>query len=125
MKKILTRRRLWRLIVAICCTAFSYIGLAAAFVGLTLYKSFNISAVQDPSFYLFPLLWSAAWIAYFLILFFWIKNGYAPKPLMVIGTILGTLSTISTVFWGLIFALPAIVLMIYVLIQSVGTPQAA
>ena len=124
MKKILTKRRLWRLIVAICCAALSYMGLAAAFVGLNLYKSFNISPVQDPSFYLFPLLWSAAWIAYFLILFFWIKNGYAPKPLMIIGTALGTLSIIPFPL-GLIFALPAIVLMIYVLIQSLSVSKNA
>lgn len=123
MKKILTKRRLWRLIVAICCTALSYAGWGTSFYGL--YELFDPSPIRSPSFDLIILLWNAAWIAYFLILFFWIKNGYAPKPLMVIGTILGTLSTISTVFWGLIFALPAIVLMIYVLIQSVGTPQAA
>lgn len=124
MKESPTKRRLWRLIVAICCTALSYIGLSSAFVTWTLYKSFNISPVQDPFFYLFPLLWAVSWVAYFLILFFWIKNGYAPKPLMIIGTTLGTLSIIPFPV-GLIFALPAIVLMIYVLIQSLARPKAA
>lgn len=124
MKESPTKRHLWRLIVAICCTALSYIGLSSAFVAWTLYKSFNISLTQDPFFYLFPLLWAASWVVYFLILFFWIKNGYAPKPLMIIGTTLGTLSIIPFPV-GLIFALPAIVLMIYVLIQSLARPKAA
>lgn len=124
MKENLLVGRLLRLIIAICCTALSYMGLATAFVGWTLYKSFNISPTQDPFFYLFPLLWAAAWVAYFLILLFWIKNGYAPKPLMIIGTTLGTLSIIPFPL-GVILALPAIILMIYVLIQSLTIPKAA
>lgn len=124
MKESPTKRRLWRLIVAICCTALSYIGLSSAFVAWTLYKSFNISPAQDPFFYLFPLLWAASWVAYFLILFFWIKNGYAPKPLMIIGTTLGALSIIPFPV-GALLTLPAIILMIYVLIQSLARPKAA
>lgn len=124
MKESPTKRRLWRLIVAICCTALSYIGLSSAFAAWNLYKSLNISPVQNTFLYLFPLLWAASLVVYFLILFFWIKNGYAPKPLMIIGTTLGTLSIIPFPV-GLIFTLPAIILMIYVLIQSLARPKAA
>lgn len=114
MKEGLLKSRLCRLIVAICCTVLSYMGLLAALHAAS-------SSPQD----LLSYLWGSAWVAYFLILFFWIKNDRAPKPLMVTGTALGCCSVAITVGWALIHTFPAVALMIYVYARSFDTPQAA
>lgn len=105
MKENLLIGRLLRLIAAIFFTALSYMGIKASW---PLYKM--------------PI-WGGAWVAYFLILFFWIRDDRAPKTLMLCGTILGTLSVISTFFIGLIYTLPAIALMTYVHILSFKEPE--
>lgn len=112
MEENLLIGRLLRLIVAICCTAMSYMGIEASW---PLYKM--------------PI-WGSAWVAYFLILFFWIKNNRAPRILMIVGTLFGTISLFSTfllgpmgLFLGLICTLPAIALMTYVHILSFKEPE--
>lgn len=107
MKENRLTARLLRSIVVICCTAMSYMGIDATW------------PPKNP----FSFLGTAAWAAYFLILFFWIKNDRAPQILMMVGTILGTLSLLSTFFLGLIYTLPAVALMTYVHILSFKEPK--
>ena len=101
---LINKNRLSRLITATVCTGASFIGILASWP-------------RPPSDYL-NHLWLTAWVAYFLILFFWIKDNRAPKWLMVIGTLLGTLSVLSTFGWAMPFVFPAIGLMVYVLLLS-------
>lgn len=118
-KEKLPNSRLWRLIAAISCTAMSYMGLGVAFYG-----ALNVTYPYDSFFHFLSLLWSAAWIAYFLILFLWIKNSRVPKPIMATGTTLGTLSVITTMHFSF-FALPAIILMLHVHARSFDIPKTA
>lgn len=96
----------FRLTLAIACTFLSSIGLAMSF--------------REGC-----LLYLAAWAAYFLILYFWVKDNRAPKLLMVTGTVLGCMSVFSTLFFAMILVLtfPAIALMVYVLYLSFKDPE--
>lgn len=85
-------------------------------IGCTLLSSFTVA--QSWKAHLENPLWMAAWTAYFLILFFWIKNGHAPKWLLAIGTVLGCLSLGSTNFFALLPTLASVLLMLYVIVQS-------
>ena len=99
-------QRIYRLLAALACTAFSWLALAASW------------RTQTP-------LWLAAWAVYLLILGFWIKNNRAPKPLLLVGTLLGGLSVLSSPFFiALLWALPAIALMLHVLRCSWRAPAA-
>lgn len=87
----------YRLFSAVVCTAFSFMAIAA---------SLDMKAP----------LWLAAWGAYLIILIFWIKNNRAPMMLLVVGTVLGLASVISSPFFiALLWALPAIALMLHVI----------
>lgn len=98
-------QRTYRLLAALACTAFSWLALAAS------WRS------QTP-------LWLAAWAVYLLILGFWIKDNRAPKPLLLVGTLLGGLSVLTSPFLiALLWALPAIGLMLHVL-RSLATRAA-
>ena len=107
MKENLLTARVLRLIVAIGCTAYSYIPIKESW-----------PPHKSP-------IWATAWASYFLILFFWIKNNRAPQVLVGVGTIFGTISLLFSFFGGLIYTLPAVVLMIYVLILSFKEPESA
>lgn len=97
----------YRLLAALACTAFSWLALAASFRS------------QAP-------LWLAAWVLYALVLGFWIKDNRAPKPLLLIGTLLGGLSVLTSPFLlALLWALPAIALMLHVLRCSWRAPAKA
>lgn len=89
-----------RVIVSIYCTFFSLVGVVATF-------SFG------------SYLWFAAWVAYFSILYFWVKNNRAPVPLVVVGTVLGTVSLGSIFFAALVFTFPGVCLMTYIFFQSI------
>lgn len=98
-----------RIVAAFYCTLFSSFGMVATF-------SFG------------NYIWLAAWIFYFLILYFWVKNGRAPVPLVVIGTVLGCISISKIFFAALIFTLPGVCLMTYIFFHSIisepdSTPQ--
>lgn len=97
---------LYRLLAAVICTAFSWLALAASW------------RTQTP-------LWLAAWAVYLLILGFWIKDNRAPKPLLLLGTLLGGVSVLTSPFLlALLWALPAIGLMLHVLRCSWRAPAA-
>lgn len=63
-------------------------------------------------------LWIAAWAVYFAILVFWVKDDRAPKSIVVLGAVLGTLSVISSYFVALLWAAPSIALMLHVIRQT-------
>lgn len=85
-------------------------------IGCTLLSSFGIA--QSWRLHLENPLWMAAWAAYFAILFFWIRDGHAPKWLLAIGTVLGCLSLGSTNFFALLPTIASVILMLYVIIKS-------
>lgn len=89
-----------RIIISIFCTLFSLPGVVATL-------SFG------------NLMWFAAWVAYFSILYFWVKNNRAPVPLVVVGTVLGTVSLGSTFFAALPFTFPGVCLMTYIFFRSI------
>ena len=97
-----------RLTAAIMCTGFSFMAIEFSF------------ETKNP-------LFIASWIAYFLILIFWVRNNSAPKPLLILGTIMGSFSIVISMFIGLLWAFPAIVLIIHVIKCSyfTVTPRAA
>jgi uncharacterized membrane protein len=86
----------YRLLAAIVCTAFSFMAIQMSFI----IKS---------------SLFIAAWAAYLLILFFWVRSNRAPKALLIAGTLLGVVSVLVSLFTGLLLAFPAIALMLYVI----------
>jgi hypothetical protein len=85
-----------RLLAAIVCTAFSFMAIKISW------------SIKSP-------LFIAAWAAYLLILFYWVKSNRAPKALLIAGTLLGLASVLASFFVGLLWALPAIVLMLHVI----------
>lgn len=86
----------YRIIAAILCTAPSFLAL------------FATQKMGEP-------LFIAAWGMYFLILYFWVKNNYTPKILLIIGTILGVVSVVLSNYAGLLLAFPSIMLMFHVI----------
>lgn len=95
--KFLMKDSTYRLIATILCTLPSLWAICISFL------SFN-------------LLFIAAWLAYFLIAFFWIKNGYAPKMLMSTGTVLGLASlAVEGFLVPLIFTAGSVILMMHVI----------
>lgn len=87
----------YRLLAATACTAFSSRAIAASL------------SMKAP-------LWIAAWVAYLLILCFWVQSDRAPKALLVVGTSLGVVSAISSPFLiALLWALPSVGLMLHVI----------
>lgn len=95
----------YRLLAALVCTAASFLALEASW------------SVKAP-------LWMAAWAAYGLILGFWIVRNRAPKGLMIGGTLLGLASVLTSPFFiALLWALPAIGLMLHVLRCSFRQPR--
>jgi len=93
----------YRFIAAITCTISSFMALAISI------------EVNAP-------LFIPTWAFYFLILFFWVKDNYAPKTLIIIGTILGVTSVIASYFVALLWALPSVILMIHVIKCSFFPP---
>ncbi|WP_444914624.1 hypothetical protein [Microbulbifer sp. TRSA007] len=85
----------YRLITAILCSSLSFLA-----IGVSLKIAF-------PFFI-------AAWILYFLILFYWVRDNRAPKALVVIGTVVGVLSVVFSAFIAIFWAFPAIALMLHV-----------
>lgn len=86
----------YRLLAAVICTAFSCMAIAFSF------------SMKQP-------LFIAAWGAYLLILFFWVRDNQAPKALLIIGTLLGVISLCASYFVGLLWAFPAVALMLHVI----------
>lgn len=86
----------FRLLVAVICTASSYMALRFS--------------LAYPTW-----IWSTAWTAYFTILYFWVRYDRAPKALVVTGTVLGVLSVIGSYLMALLAAAPSIALMLHVL----------
>ncbi|MDR3158293.1 MAG: hypothetical protein LBU11_04635 [Zoogloeaceae bacterium] len=66
-------------------------------------------------------LFIAAWAAYFLILFFWVKSNRVPRVLLIAGALLGIASVLESDFFGLLWAFPAIALMFHVIWRSFRT----
>lgn len=85
----------FRFIAAIICTSLSFMA-----IGLSLKIAFP--------------LFIPAWALYGLILFFWVRDNHAPKALVVIGLLVGTLSVVFSAFTALFWAFPSILLMIHV-----------
>lgn len=54
-------------------------------------------------------------MAYFAILYFWVRYDRAPKALVVAGAVLGVLSVIGSYLMAFLVAAPSIVLMLHVL----------
>ena len=86
----------YRLLAAIVCTAFSF---------MAIHMSFSIGSP----------IFIAAWVAYFLIIYFWVKTNRAPKSLLIAGSLLGLVSVIGSYFVGLMWAFPSIALMSHVI----------
>ena len=91
-----TKSLMIRLIASMVCTGFSFIAIEASF------------DMKNP-------LFIASWVFYFSILLFWVRDNSAPKPLLILGTIFGSISVVFSVFIGLLWAFPAIALMIHVI----------
>jgi hypothetical protein len=98
----------YRLLAAIVCTAFSFMAIQMSFV------------MKSP-------LFIAAWAAYLLILFFWVRSNRAPRALLIASTLLGIASVFESYFVGLLWAFPAIALMFHVIWCSfrAATPDIA
>lgn len=95
-----------RLLAALTCTAFSLLAIV-------------------PSVQKMEPLWLAAWMAYGAILFFWVRDNRAPKGLLVVGTLVGLASVISSPFFvALYVAAPGILLMLHVIRCSWRLPAA-
>jgi formate-dependent nitrite reductase membrane component NrfD len=101
----------YRLLAAVVCTAFSFMAIKLTFI------------MKSPLFILFI----AAWAAYLLILFFWVRSNRAPRALLIAGTLLGVVSVLVSFFTGLLLAFPAIALMLHVIWCSfrAATPDIA
>lgn len=59
-------------------------------------------------------LFIPAWVLYFIILFFWVRDNRAPKALVIIGAITGVLSVVFSLFTAIFWAFPSIALMLHV-----------
>ena len=92
----------WRLFAAVVCTAFSFTAIDVSWT------------TKSP-------LFIAAWVAYLLILVFWVRSNCAPKILLIAGTLLGVASVVGSYFVGLMWAFPAIALMLHVILCSFRT----
>lgn len=94
-----------RLCTAVVCTAFSFLAIYAAF------------RMDAP-------LWQAAWLAYAVILGFWVRQGRAPRWLMAGGTTLGIASVLTSPYLvALWWAAPAVLLMLHVARCSFARPR--
>ena len=89
-------RMKYRLLAAIVCTSFSF---------MAIHMSISIGSP----------IFIAAWVAYFLIIYFWVKTNRAPKALLIAGSLLGLVSVIGSYFVGLMWAFPSIALMFHVI----------
>lgn len=96
----------YRLFAAVVCTAFSFMAIKMSWAA--------------PS-----LLFIAAWIAYFSSVFFWVRSNRAPKFLLIVGTLLGCASVLGSYFVGLLWAFPAIMLMLHIIWCSFRTRNTA
>lgn len=79
------QERFLRFTIVFCCTIGSIFGIIVSF------------ATQNK-------LFMAAWLAYAVIAFLWIKNNRVPKSVMIIGTLLGVASVIWGNFWAPLWA---------------------
>lgn len=95
----------YRLCAAIVCTALSFMAIKMSWAG------------QSP-------LFIAAWIAYFSSVFFWVRSNRAPRLLLIVGTLLGSASVLGSYLVGLLWAFPAIMLMLHITWCSFRTATA-
>lgn len=86
----------YRIIAAILCTGLSFMA-----IGLSLKIAFP--------------LFIPAWVLYFFILFYWVRDNRAPKILIFIGAVVGALSVVLSAFTAILWAFPSIVLMLHVI----------
>ena len=69
------------------------------------------------------LVWSA-WALYFIIGYRWVRFGYVGKNIRILGAIVGSLALMSVPLFGVIYVLPAVLLMLYIHIKSPYGAQA-
>lgn len=84
-----------RLFAAVVCTALSF---------MALWVSVHW---RSP-------LFLAAWAMYLWILVCWVRRGTAPRALVALGAVLGVTSVLVSAFVGLLWAAPAIALMLHI-----------
>ena len=85
----------YRLIAAILCTGLSFIA-----IGLSLKIAYPI--------------FIPAWLLYFSILFYWVRDNRAPKALVVIGAVVGFSSVLFSALTAVLWAFPSIAIMLHV-----------
>ena len=90
------RERFLRFTIVFCCSIWSIMGIIVSF------------ATQNK-------LFMAAWLAYAVIALLWIKNNRVPKPIMIVGTLLGVASVIWGNLWVALWVGPAIACMLHIL----------
>ncbi len=112
---------IYRLLVFLLCTSFSYMGIGFTLGGIEEIISCLMgdfctwNKYDNPLLVSLPvILFCTAWLLYFLISYNWIRHKAVSKNLRILGGSIGSISIIITVGMGLLFVLPSVILMLYI-----------
>lgn len=112
-----------RIFLIVLCTALSFFGISWTLQGLgeVLDCAFGDECKcswdndDNPLFLgISVIVMLAAWACYCLICYKWAMNNYVEKKLRVIGASFGVACILMTAGFGLLFAFPAVALMLYI-----------